>query len=65
MRVINRFIEKYGSQQKAADRLGVSQTAVWKWTTGESNPSLRYARIIAEDMGETLDGVYSEEIKEA
>lgn len=64
MGVIDKFIEKYGSQQKAAARLGVSQAAVWKWTTRETNPSLRYARLIAEEMGVSLDDVYSDACKE-
>ena len=58
MRVIDKFIEKDGSEQKAANKLGVSQAAVWKWAMRETNPSLKYARMIAEDMGETLDSVY-------
>ncbi|MBS7829226.1 helix-turn-helix domain-containing protein [Wohlfahrtiimonas chitiniclastica] len=58
MTVIEDYIKKYGSQQKAGKQLGVSQTAVWNWLNGKSRPRLEVARMIAKEMKVSLEKVY-------
>ena len=49
------------SQEKLAERLGVSRQAVSKWETGESEPEIGKLRLLARTFGVSVDWLLSEE----
>ena len=49
------------SQEKLAEKLGVSRQAVSKWETGESEPEISKLNAIAQTFGVTVDWLLSDE----
>ena len=47
------------TQEQLAAAVGVSRQTVAKWESGETSPDLEHARVLADALGTTLDGLVS------
>ena len=48
------------SQQALGERLGVSQTSIYKWESGQAEPDMETLREIAAFFGLTMDALCSD-----
>lgn len=62
MSTIRDMRQKLGmTQQNLADRIQVSQGAVWQWENGRTKPSVENLVAIARALGCTVDDLLVEE----
>lgn len=47
------------TQEELAEKIGVSRQTLSKWETGESTPDLDKARVLADELGVSLDALAS------
>ena len=52
------------SQQALGDRLGVSQTSIYKWESGQAEPDMETLREIAAFFGLTMDALCGDAVPE-
>jgi transcriptional regulator with XRE-family HTH domain len=56
MKRLRRYLEDNGlTQAEFADRIGVTQSAVWFWLNNESTPSVENLKDISRVTGITID----------
>lgn len=46
------------TQKQMADKLGVSETTVWKWETGASEPRLSQFKMFCEACGVKMSDIF-------
>lgn len=56
--MLEKLLEKHGSQAAIAEALDVTPMAVSKWFTGKTFPSRRTSQRIADDLGVSLGDVF-------
>lgn len=49
------------SQEQLAERLGVSAGAVSQWETGKGHPNVKRLKLLAAELGTTVDKLLDEE----